>query len=106
MRYRMHFDKASLPPVRAFWSITAYDRDGYFIANPINRYAIGDRDPLKFNPDGSLDLYIQNQNPGSDRESNWLPAADGAFNLTLRLYWPEQAILSGTWHPPALERLP
>jgi hypothetical protein len=106
MRYRMHFDKASLPPVRAFWSITAYDRDGYFIANPINRYAIGDRDPLKFNPDGSLDLYIQIQNPGSDRESNWLPAADGAFNLTLRLYWPEQAILSGTWHPPALERLP
>src|SRR5580698_9928790 len=59
MRYRMHFDKAVLPPVRAFWSLTAYDKDGYFIANPINRYAIGDRDPLKFNPDGSLDIYFQ-----------------------------------------------
>jgi hypothetical protein len=105
-RYRVHFDKASLPPVRAFWSITAYDKDGYFIANPINRYAIGDRDPLKFNSDGSLDLYIQNQNPGPDRESNWLPTEDGTFNLTIRLYWPEQAILNGTWRPPALERLP
>jgi hypothetical protein len=105
-RYRMHFDKANLPPVQAFWSVTAYDQDGYFIANPINRYAIGDRDPLKFNRDGSLDLYIQSQNPGPDRESNWLPAGDGAFNLTIRLYWPEQAILNGTWRPPALESLP
>ncbi|HUC86619.1 MAG TPA: DUF1254 domain-containing protein, partial [Candidatus Acidoferrales bacterium] len=106
MRYRMHFDKARLPPVRAFWSITAYDKDGYFIANAINRYAIGDRDKLKFNPDGSLDLDIQSQNPGPDRESNWLPVGNGPFNLTIRLYWPEQAILTGSWHPPALERLP
>jgi len=106
MRYRMHFDKAVLPPVRAFWSLTAYDKDGYFIANPINRYAIGDRDPLKFNPDGSLDIYFQSQNPGPEKESNWLPSGDGAFNLTIRLYWPEEAILNGTWHPPALERVP
>ncbi len=106
MRYRMHFEKAGLPPVRAFWSITAYDQDGYFIANPINRYAIGDRDRLKFNPDGSLDLYIQGPNPGPDRESNWLPSGDGPFNLTIRLYWPDEAILNGSWHPPALERLP
>jgi len=106
MRYRMHFDKAVLPPVRAFWSITAYDKDGYFIANPIHRYAIGDRDPLKFNPDGSLDIYFQSQNPGPEKESNWLPSGDGSFNLTIRLYWPDEAILNGTWHPPALERLP
>ena len=92
MRYRMHFEKTSLPPVRAFWSVTAYDQDGYFIANPISRYAIGDRDRLKFNPDGSLDLYIQSQSPGPDRESNWLPSGDGPFNLTIRLYWPEEAI--------------
>jgi hypothetical protein len=104
-RYRMHFDASNLPPVLAFWSVTAYDRDGYFIANPINRYAIGDRDKLKFNPDGSLDLYIQNQSPGQDRESNWLPSGAGPFNLTIRLYWPKHAILEGTWHPPALERL-
>jgi hypothetical protein len=59
MRYRMHFERSNLPPVEAFWSVTAYEKDGYFIANSIDRYAIGDRDPLKFNPDGSLDLYIQ-----------------------------------------------
>ncbi len=106
MRYRMHFDKGQLPPVLAFWSLTAYDKEGYFIANPLNRYAIGDRDPLKFNPDGSLDLYIQGQDPGPDYESNWLPAGDGPFNLTIRLYWPKEAILDGTWHPPALERVP
>jgi hypothetical protein len=105
-RYRMHFDASNLPPVLAFWSVTAYDRDGYFIANPINRYAIGDRDKLKLNPDGSLDLYIQNLSPGQDRESNWLPSGAGSFNLTIRLYWPKQAILEGSWHPPALERLP
>ncbi len=104
MRYRMHFDKASLPPVRAFWSVTAYDQGGYFIANAINRYAIGDRDPLKFNPDGSLDLYIQSESPGADRESNWLPSGVGPFNLTIRLYWPEEPILNGSWRPPAPER--
>jgi hypothetical protein len=106
VHYRMHFEKAGLPPVQAFWSITAYDRDGYFIANPVNRYAIGDRDHLKFNADGSLDLYIQGENPGPVRESNWLPAGKGPFNLTLRLYWPGEAILNGSWHPPALEVLP
>jgi hypothetical protein len=104
-RYRMHFDASNLPPVLAFWSVTAYDGDGYFIANSINRYAIGDRDKLKFNPDGSLDLYIQNLSPGQDRESNWLPSGAGPFNLTIRLYWPKQVILEGSWHPPALERL-
>ncbi len=106
MRYRMHFDKAGLPPVRAFWSVTAYDQDGYFIANAISRYAIGDRDPLKFNPDGSLDLYMQSQSPGPERQTNWLPSGDGPFNLTIRLYWPEDAILKGTWHPPALQQMP
>jgi hypothetical protein len=106
MSYRMHFEASNLPPVLAFWSVTAYDKDGYFIANLINRYAIGDRDRLKFNPDRSLELYIQNENPGPDRESNWLPSGKGPFNLMLRLYWPTQAILDGSWHPPALERVP
>lgn len=106
MRYRMHFDASGLPPVLAFWSVTAYDKDGYFIGNPISRYAIGDRDRLKSNPDGSLDLYIQSGSPGPDRKSNWLPSGDGPFNLTIRLYWPKQAILDGSWHPPALERIP
>jgi hypothetical protein len=106
MQYRMHFAADRLPPVLAFWSITGYDKDGYFIANPMDRYAIGDRDKLKFNPDGSLDLYIQAQNPGSDYESNWLPSGEGPFNLTFRLYWPKPAILNGTWLPPAVEAVP
>ena len=106
MRYRMHFPAGKLPPVRAFWSVTAYDKEGYFIANTMNRYAIGDRDKLKFNPDGSLDLYIQDQNPGADYEANWLPSGDGIFNMTMRLYWPDAAILNGDWEPPAVERVP
>jgi hypothetical protein len=106
MRYIMHFDASQLPPVLAFWSVTAYDKGGYFIANPINRYAIGDRDKLKFNPDGSLDLYIQNQDPGPEHGANWLPSGAGPFNLTVRLYWPKDAVLNKTWHPPALVRTP
>jgi hypothetical protein len=105
-RYRMHFDAPNLPPVLAFWSVTAYDQEGYFIANPINRYAIGDRDSLKFNSDGSLDLYIQSENPRADRRPNWLPSGNGPFNLTLRLYWPKPAILDGSWHAPPVERVP
>jgi hypothetical protein len=106
MKYRMHFAADRLPPVLAFWSITGYDKDGYFIANPMDRYAIGDRDKLKFNPDGSLDLYIQAQNPGSDYQSNWLPSGEGPFNLTFRLYWPKPAILNGSWQPPAVQAVP
>jgi hypothetical protein len=102
-RYRIHFDKT--PPVRAFWSVTMYSNDGYFVENPINRFAIGDRDKLQFNADGSLDLYIQRESPGADKESNWLPSAEGRFNLSLRLYWPGEEILSGKWIPPAVERL-
>jgi hypothetical protein len=104
MRYRVHFASGQLPPVQAFWSVTAYDKEGYFIANTINRYAIGDRDPLTFNPDGSLDLYIQGQNPGREHESNWLPSGEGVFNLTMRLYWPKAAILNGAWQPPSVEQ--
>jgi hypothetical protein len=105
MQYRIHFDKAALPPVRAFWSMTAYDQDGYFIPNAINRYAIGDRDHLTFNANGSLDLIVQSRSPGTDREPNWLPCGDRPFNLTIRLYWPDEAIINGIWRPPALERL-
>jgi hypothetical protein len=106
MRYRMHFAASDLPPVLAFWSVTGYDKDGYFIANPVNRYAIGDRDKLKFNADGSLDLFIQAQDPGPDHQSNWLPSGDGIFNLTMRLYWPKPEVLNGSWHPPVVERVP
>ncbi len=105
-RYRMHFAKNEIPRVKAFWSVTVYSEDGYFTANALHRYAIGDRDPLKFNPDGSLDLYIQRESPGAEKESNWLPAPAGAFNLSFRLYWASQAILDGRWRPPAVANEP
>jgi hypothetical protein len=104
-RYRMHFDIGQTPPVDAFWSITAYDKDGYFIHNPLDRYAIGDRDSLKPNSDGSIDLYIQSENPGPAQESNWLPTENGPFNLTIRLYSPKEAILNGSWQPPLVEHI-
>ena len=105
-KYVLHFSKDELPPVGAFWSLTMYDAEGFQVANPINRFAIGDRDPLKFNADGSLDLYIQSGNPGSDKESNWLPAPrSGQLGLTLRLYAPKQQALVGGWNPPAITRI-
>jgi hypothetical protein len=103
-KYRIHFDKDKMPPVRAFWSVTMYGPDGFFIANPINRFAIGDRDSLKFNGDGSLDLYISQSAPEGAKENNWLPAPAGVFNLTLRMYWPKDEALYGKWSPSAVTR--
>ena len=104
-KYVMHFDKAELPPARAFWSLTMYNERQLFASNPINRFAIGDRDKLRFNDDGSLDLYIQREAPEGDKQSNWLPApASGAFSMNLRLYWPELSSLDGSWVPPKVCR--
>lgn len=104
--YVLHFNKDELPPADAFWSLTMYDAEGFQVANPINRFAIGDRDALKYNADGSLDLYIQNANPGPDKESNWLPTpASGKLGLTLRLYAPKAAALDGRWNPPPIKRV-
>jgi hypothetical protein len=103
--YVLHFDKGELPPVGAFWSLTMYDSDGFQVANPLNRFAIGDRDDLKFNADGSLDLYVQHQNPGPGKEANWLPAPKGGgLGLTLRLYAPRPEVAEGRWNPPAIRR--
>ena len=103
-RYVIHFEKNDLPPVRGFWSLTMYDSRQLFTANPINRYAIGDRDALAFNDDGSLDIYIQRSSPGQDKQANWLPApATGPFSLTLRLYWPTAAVTGGSWAPPPVK---
>ncbi|MFT3815539.1 MAG: DUF1254 domain-containing protein [Acidovorax sp.] len=106
-RYVLHFDQADLPPADAFWSLTMYGADQFFVDNPIHRYAIGDRDPLAYNADGSLDLYIQHASPGADKESNWLPApAAGPLSMSLRLYLPRAEALDGRWTPPAIRRLP
>jgi hypothetical protein len=106
-RYVLHFDKDETPPVNAFWSVTMYNADSFFVDNPINRYAISSWMPLKRNnKDGSIDLFIQHESPGKGREANWLPAPADAFNLTMRMYWPKDkapSILDGTWKPPAVK---
>jgi hypothetical protein len=104
-RYVLHFEKGKLPPVRAFWSVTAYDAEGYFIPNAIERQAIGDRDKLVPNVDGSVDLYVQADSPGEAKAANWLPVAKAPFNLLMRLYWPSREILDGSWTPPAVKRV-
>jgi len=102
----LHFNKDALPPVGAFWSLTLYDAEGFQVANPLNRFAIGDRDALKFNADGSLDLYVQHESPGADKVSNWLPAPQsGELGLTLRLYAPRPQVADGRWNPPAIKRV-
>ena len=105
-RHIVHFDANKLPPVGAFWSLTMYDQEGYPVPNAIKRYAIGDRDALVYNADGSLDIYIQHESPGPDKESNWLPSpASGELGLTMRLYHPLPAVLDGIWTTPPLKRV-
>jgi hypothetical protein len=102
-RYVMHFAKGELPPARAFWSITMYDKDYFFVPNLINRYTVSSRNKFRTNADGSVDLYIQNESPGKDKEDNWLPSPTGEFVLMMRLYWPNEkppTILDGSWKPP------
>jgi hypothetical protein len=104
-KYTLHFDKGATPPVNAFWSITLYDADGFQVANPLNRFAVSSWMPFKYDPDGSLTLYFQNESPGKDKEANWLPAPKGAFNLTMRLYAPKSEALTDKWNPPPVTRV-
>ena len=103
-KYTLHFDKTSLPPSRAFWSVTLYDSEGYQVPNPLNRFTVSSWMPLKYNADGSLDIYFQNEDPGKDRQANWLPAPKGPFNLTMRVYAPMSDALTGKWNPPPVRR--
>jgi hypothetical protein len=106
-RYTLTFPPGKLPPVRAFWSVTMYDgKTQLLIANPIDRYLINAPmlPELEKNPDGSLTLYLQKDSPGADKESNWLPAPDGPIFVVMRLYWPKEAALNGSWRPPAVQR--
>jgi hypothetical protein len=103
----MHFPQGQRPPVNGFWSLTMYNGDYFFVDNQLNRYTLSARDALKKNPDGSVDLYLQHENPGPDQESNWLPAPAGRFILMLRLYWPTEkppSIIDGTWKIPAVRK--
>jgi hypothetical protein len=103
--YTIHFEKGATPPVNAFWSITLYDPKGFQVANPLNRFAVSSWMPFATNPDGSLDLYFQNESPGTGKEANWLPAPKGPFNLTMRLYAPKSEALTGKWNPPPVTKV-
>ncbi len=103
-KYTITFEKGAAPPVNAFWSITLYDQEGFQVGNVLNRFAISSWMPFKYNSDGSLDLYFQNDNPGKDMEANWLPAPKGPFNLTMRLYAPKSEALTGKWNPPPVTK--
>ena len=105
-KYVMHFDKGQFPPVNGFWSLTMYDKNMFFVPNPLNRYTVSSRSKLLTNADGSVDLYIQSDSPGKAKEANWLPAPKARFIPMLRLYWPKDtppSIIDGTWKPPAIK---
>lgn len=103
--YLLHFDTDQIPPVGAFWSITMYDDDGFADPNSLDRGNLASRMDLKFNEDGSLDLYVGATSPGKDKESNWLPAPlDKPWNVCMRRYAPKTAALNGTWNPPPLKQ--
>ena len=97
--YIMHFLPGQLPPNKAFWSLTMGDAKNRFVANPLNRYSVSDRSGLAQNPDGSVDIFIQNVAPAG-HASNWLPAPLGRFILWLRVYIPGEAILHGEYTVP------
>jgi len=99
--YKIHFSPEQIPPVNAFWSLTAYNEDEFLVKNDLNRFALGDRDNLKFNSDGSLDLFIQSKSPEDKWVQNWLPIPDdGPFYLTMRLYWSKEEVINGKWKIP------
>jgi hypothetical protein len=104
-KYVIRFPKGQMPPARGFWSLTMYDSQYFFVANPLNRYTLSQRNTLKADPDGTVPLLIQASNPGPDKEANWLPAPNGPFVLMMRLYWPKEnppSLLDGTWKPPSV----
>jgi len=106
-RYKLRFAPGKLPPVNAFWSVTMYELPASLLyANPINRYLINSPmlPNLKRDADGGITLYVQHESPGADKEANWLPAPSGPFLAIMRLYWPKQEALGGTWGQPPLER--
>lgn len=106
--YVMRFEKGQLPPAEAFWSITLYDEEFFFVPNSINRYSLAQRDSLITNKDGSIEFFIQSESPGADKEKNWLPAPKGKFYLVMRIYQPRKtppSILDGSWIPPPVNRI-
>ena len=105
-RYVVRFEPGQWPGARAFWSLTLYDKD-FFLARdmPLDRHVLNDNSGMKANADGSLEIYLQADSPGPDKESNWLPAPRDEFFTILRVYWPERDMLDGKWHEPPVRRV-
>jgi len=107
-KYTLRFAADQLPPINAFWSLTMYELPAsLLVANPLKRYLINSPmlPDLQRDSDGGLTLYLQHDSPGKDRESNWLPAPKGEFFAVMRLYWPKEEALNGTWKQPPLRRV-
>lgn len=106
--YTLHFAPGQLPPVHAFWSITMYQLpSSLLVDNPLDRYLLNSPMMPNFvkDADGSLTFYVQNESPGKDREPNWLPAPKGPFWISMRLYWPKEEALDGTWKQPPMTKV-
>jgi hypothetical protein len=106
--YTLRFEPGQYPPVNAFWSLTLYNLpESLLSANPLNRYLINSPmlPDLKKDADGGLTIHIQHESPGKDREANWLPAPDGPLWMAMRLYWPKEAAIDGSWKAPKLEKV-
>lgn len=105
-RYVIHLEKDQIPKVGWSWSFTTYDRMFNLIPNlPLNRNVLTMRSPMQYNADGSIDIYVQPDSPGADKESNWLPIPRDSFFVIMRLYWPDQTIVDGLWPDPVLKRV-
>lgn len=107
-KYKIHFEKGQLPPVEkdGFWSITLYDsKERYLVENEIGRYGINDRDALKANEDGSIDILVQKEKPKAEWIPNWLPSGEEAFNLILRIYLTKDEVITGEWKPPVIQEI-
>jgi hypothetical protein len=106
-RYTLTFPASELPPSNAFWSVTMYDgKSQLLVANPISRYLINSPmlPEIQKGADGSITLYLQKDSPGPDEQANWLPAPAGPIYVVMRLYWPQENALNGSWKPPAMHR--
>ena len=103
----MTFAKDQTPPANGFWSLTLYNEHHFFAPNELKRYSLGTKNKtLRYNPDGSLTLYVQAEAPPEVQQANWLPAPkSGNFSLYIRAYWPKPPVIDGSWTPPAVQRM-
>lgn len=102
--YRITFAPGQLPPTKGHWSLTLYNENHVLHSNAWNRHSVGSSTPqIRTELDGSITILVQHNPPQREGQENWLPAPAGKFSLYLRVYWPDEEILSGKWSPPEVE---